>query len=144
MLGLFSYLAPEYTQSGQITEKADVYSFGVVLIELITGRKAMDISRPKGQQCLTEWVNTANLKRFLVSQVFFKLILGFGEQARSRLEEYAVEELVDPKLEKRYSETEIICMIHTASLCIRRDPHVRPRMSQVKQIKHTLEACFHS
>lgn len=50
------YLAPEYAQSGQITEKADVYSFGVVLVELITGRKAVDINRPKGQQCLTEWV----------------------------------------------------------------------------------------
>ncbi|KAF8092082.1 hypothetical protein N665_0424s0015 [Sinapis alba] len=109
IIGTFGYLAPEYTQSGQITEKADVYSFGVVLIELITGRKAMDISRPKGQQCLTEW-------------------------ARSRLEEYAVEELVDPRLEKRYSETEIICMIHTASLCIRRDPHLRPRMSQVLRL----------
>ena len=33
-----------------------MYSFGVVLVELITGRKAMDIKRPKGQQCLTEWV----------------------------------------------------------------------------------------
>ncbi|VVB00226.1 unnamed protein product [Arabis nemorensis] len=105
VIGTFGYLAPEYTQSGQITEKADVYSFGVVLIELITGRKAMDIFRPKGQQCLTEW-------------------------ARSLLEEYAVEELVDPRLEKRYSETEVICMIHTASLCIRRDPNLRPRMSQ--------------
>ncbi|ESQ29960.1 hypothetical protein EUTSA_v10011319mg [Eutrema salsugineum] len=109
VIGTFGYLAPEYTQSGQITEKADVYSFGVVLIELITGRKAMDIFRPKGQQCLTEW-------------------------ARSLLEEYAVEELVDPRLEKRYSETEIICMIHTASLCIRRDPHLRPRMSQVLRL----------
>lgn len=50
------YLAPEYAQSGQITEKADVYSFGVVLLELVTGRKAVDLNRPKGQQCLTEWV----------------------------------------------------------------------------------------
>lgn len=50
------YVAPEYAQSGQITEKADVYSFGVVLVELVTGRKAMEINRPKGQQCLTEWV----------------------------------------------------------------------------------------
>ncbi|KAG2313862.1 hypothetical protein Bca52824_016984 [Brassica carinata] len=133
VIGTFGYLAPEYTQSGQITEKADVYSFGVVLIELITGRKAMDISRPKGQQCLTEWVKNANLKVSSLSS-FFKLILMFGEQARSRLEVYAVAELVDPRLEKRYSETEIICMIHTASLCIRRDPHLRPRMSQVLRL----------
>lgn len=53
---LVRYLAPEYAQSGQITEKADVYSFGVVLVELVTGRKAVDLNRPKGQQCLTEWV----------------------------------------------------------------------------------------
>lgn len=45
-----------------------------------------------------------------------------------------MEVLIDPRLEKRYSETEVICMIHTASLCIRRDPHLRPRMSQVKKI----------
>ena len=52
----YRYLAPEYAQSGQITEKADVYSFGVVLLELVTGRKAVDLTRPKGQQCLSEWV----------------------------------------------------------------------------------------
>ena len=59
-MALCRYLAPEYAQSGQITEKADVYSFGVVLVEIVTGRKVMDMNRPKGQQCLTEWVR-ANL-----------------------------------------------------------------------------------
>ncbi|OVA11353.1 Protein kinase domain [Macleaya cordata] len=109
VIGTFGYLAPEYAQSGQITEKADVYSFGVVLVELVTGRKAVDINRPKGQQCLTEW-------------------------ARPLLEEYAIDELVDPRLANRYSEQEVYCMLHAASLCIRRDPHARPRMSQVLRI----------
>ncbi|XP_028756264.1 inactive protein kinase SELMODRAFT_444075 [Neltuma alba] len=109
VIGTFGYLAPEYAQSGQITEKADVYSFGVVLVELVTGRKAVDLTRPKGQQCLTEW-------------------------ARPLLEEYAIEELIDPRLENRYSRHEVNCMLHAASLCIRRDPHSRPRMSQVLRI----------
>lgn len=109
VIGTFGYLAPEYAQSGQITEKADVYSFGVVLVELVTGRKAVDISRPKGQQCLTEW-------------------------ARPLLEEYAIDELLDPSLGDHYSEHEVHCMLHAASLCIRRDPHSRPRMSQVLRI----------
>ncbi|TKY48243.1 tyrosine kinase [Spatholobus suberectus] len=109
VIGTFGYLAPEYAQSGQITEKADVYSFGVVLVELVTGRKAVDLNRPKGQQCLTEW-------------------------ARPLLEEYAIEELIDPRLGSHYSEHEVCCMLHAASLCIRRDPYSRPRMSQVLRI----------
>ncbi|KAK9282043.1 hypothetical protein L1049_004955 [Liquidambar formosana] len=109
VIGTFGYLAPEYAQSGQITEKADVYSFGVVLVELVTGRKAVDLNRPKGQQCLTEW-------------------------ARPLLEEYAIDELVDPRLGNHYLEHEVYCMLHAASLCIRRDPQLRPRMSQVLRI----------
>ncbi|XP_071723342.1 inactive protein kinase SELMODRAFT_444075-like [Rutidosis leptorrhynchoides] len=109
VIGTFGYLAPEYAQSGQITDKADVYSFGVVLVELVTGRKAVDLNRPKGQQCLAEW-------------------------ARPLLEEYAVDELIDPRLRNSYSEQEVYCMLHAASLCIRRDPHSRPRMSQVLRV----------
>ncbi|KAM7254459.1 hypothetical protein ACFE04_003839 [Oxalis oulophora] len=109
VIGTFGYLAPEYAQSGQITEKADVYSFGVVLVELVTGRKAVDLNRPKGQHCLAEW-------------------------ARPLLEIYAIDELIDPRLGKSYSEQEVYCMLHAASLCIRRDPHSRPRMSQVLRI----------
>ncbi|KAJ0673459.1 putative protein kinase RLK-Pelle-PERK-2 family [Helianthus annuus] len=106
IIGTFGYLAPEYAQTGEITEKADVYSFGVVLVELITGRKAVDINLPKGQQYLTEW-------------------------ARPLLEEGAITELIDPRLRDSYSEAEVRCMSHCASLCIRRDPRSRPRMSQV-------------
>lgn len=55
----------------------------------------------------------------------------FFEQARPLLEEYAIDELVDPRLGNHYAEHEVYCMLHAASFCIRRDPHARPRMSQV-------------
>ncbi|KAJ6309032.1 hypothetical protein OIU76_018597 [Salix suchowensis] len=59
---------------------------------------------------------------------------GVETRARPLLEEYAIGELIDPQLGNRYSEQEVYCMLHAASLCIRRDPHFRPRMSQVLRI----------
>lgn len=45
-----------YAMTGQLTQKSDVYSFGVVLLELLTGRKPVDHTMPKGQHSLVTWV----------------------------------------------------------------------------------------
>ena len=58
MLYIYRYLAPEYASSGKLTEKSDVFSFGVVLLELLTGRKPVDVSQPVGEESLVEWVPT--------------------------------------------------------------------------------------
>ncbi|KAL4183709.1 hypothetical protein AMTRI_Chr11g99620 [Amborella trichopoda] len=42
--GTHGYLAPEYALYGQLTEKSDVYSFGVVVLEIMSGRRALDTS----------------------------------------------------------------------------------------------------
>ena len=49
---LNSYLAPEFMMHGIVDEKTDVFAFGVLLLELITGRRALDCS----QQSLVMWV----------------------------------------------------------------------------------------
>jgi hypothetical protein len=64
----------------------------------------------------------------------FSLVIAYVsnlEQARPLLEKQAIQQLVDPCLRSRYLEHEVYRMLHCASLCIRRDPHSRPRMSQV-------------
>ncbi|XP_074307323.1 PTI1-like tyrosine-protein kinase 3 isoform X2 [Silene latifolia] len=56
VLGTFGYHAPEYAMTGQLMQKSDVYSFGVVLLELLTGRKPVDHTMPRGQQSLVTWL----------------------------------------------------------------------------------------
>lgn len=51
--GTRGYLAPEYCLTGLLTDCCDVYSFGVVLLEIMSGRRAVDIT----SQChFTDWV----------------------------------------------------------------------------------------
>uniref|UniRef100_A0A0E0KXD5 non-specific serine/threonine protein kinase n=1 Tax=Oryza punctata TaxID=4537 RepID=A0A0E0KXD5_ORYPU len=110
VMGTFGYMAPEYASSGKLTERSDVFSFGVVLLELITGRKPVDASRPLGDESLVEWA------RPLLTQA---------------IETGNLEELVDPRLERNFNEAEMFRMIEAAAACVRYSASRRPRMSQV-------------
>ncbi|XP_006653071.1 probable receptor-like protein kinase At1g49730 [Oryza brachyantha] len=48
--GTPGYMDPEYVITQELTEKSDIYSYGVLLLELVTGRRAIQDSRN-----LVEW-----------------------------------------------------------------------------------------
>ncbi|XAR70049.1 Non-specific serine/threonine protein kinase [Bertholletia excelsa] len=106
VLGTFGYHAPEYAMTGQITQKSDVYSFGVVLLELLTGRKPVDHTMPKGQQSLVTW-------------------------ATPRLSEDKVKQCVDPKLNEDYPPKAVAKMAAVAALCVQYEADFRPNMTIV-------------
>lgn len=75
VMGTYGYCAPEYQRTGQLTLKSDIYSFGVVLLELITGRRVIDSSKPRDKQNLVSWVSfQLNLMVCLTAQKFWLII----------------------------------------------------------------------
>jgi serine/threonine protein kinase len=62
-------MAPEYASSGKLTEKSDVFSFGVMLLELLTGKRPLDLTNAMDES-LVDWVSTINL--------YFTIFLSLG------------------------------------------------------------------
>ncbi|XP_076914639.1 putative serine/threonine-protein kinase PBL3 [Bidens hawaiensis] len=101
------YTAPEYIASGRLAKPCDVYSFGIVLLELITGRRAIDNKRCSVERNLLNWVT---------SQL---------------IEPKKIHRIMDVKLEGRYSRKQAFIVASLACDCCRLDAMRRPFMSDV-------------
>lgn len=109
MRGTPGYLAPEWLTS-QITEKVDVYSFGVVVMEVICGRKNIDISLPE------ESVQLINLLQ---------------EKAQSN----QLIDMVDKNSEDMVlHQEEAVQVMKLAMWCLQNDSNKRPSMSSVVKV----------
>ncbi|XP_048572304.1 probable serine/threonine-protein kinase PBL16 isoform X4 [Triticum urartu] len=108
IMGTYGYAAPEYIMTGHLTAMSDVYSYGVVLLELLTGRKSLDRSRPVREQTLTDWAFPLLAHR--------KKVLG----------------IVDPRLTA--DDYPVKAVHKTAMLayhCLSRNPKARPLMRDI-------------
>ncbi|XP_009760982.1 receptor-like cytosolic serine/threonine-protein kinase RBK2 isoform X1 [Nicotiana tabacum] len=103
--GTFGYLPPEFFMHGIVDEKTDVYAFGVLLLELISGRPALDESR----NSVVMWAKP--------------LLLSKNHSG-----------LVDPSLGDAYDSEQMNRMVMVASLCIQQNSTDRPHMSQVQEM----------
>ncbi|OMO91963.1 hypothetical protein COLO4_17999 [Corchorus olitorius] len=104
----FGYLAPEYMVCGKIDEKIDVYSYGVVLLELITGKEAIQRNQTN-HESLVLWARS---------------LLRFG----------LCERLVDPYLERNYKKEEMEVMMFIARLCLMHSSSQRPTMKTILRL----------
>lgn len=107
VMGTYGYCAPDYAMTGQLTFKSDIYSFGVVLLELITGRKAIDNARSAAEQNLVAW-----------ARPLFKDRRKFSQMA-------------DPVLEGEYPVRGLYQALAIAAMCVQEQPNMRPLIADV-------------
>ncbi|KAM2280824.1 hypothetical protein ACFX1S_041502 [Malus domestica] len=107
VMGTYGYCAPEYAMTGQLTLKSDVYSFGVVLLEIITGRKAIDNSRAAGEHNLVTWARPL----FRDRRKFWQI--------------------ADPMLQGQYPVRGMYQALAVAAMCVQEHPNMRPVIADV-------------
>lgn len=107
IMGTHGYAAPEYLATGHLTTKSDVYSFGVVLLELLSGRRAIDKNRPQGEHNLVEWAKPCLLNKRKVFSI------------------------MDNRLDGQYPGIEAQKLASLSLQCLSNSSKLRPNMNQV-------------
>nr|XP_051222240.1 cysteine-rich receptor-like protein kinase 6 [Lolium perenne] len=107
VVGTYGYMAPEYMMRGNYSVKSDTFSFGVMVLEIVTGRKNNDDDDGSRQS------------DDLLTRVWERWMSG------------TVLEVVDPCMNGRFSEKEVLKCVHIGLLCVQGNPTDRPTMSVV-------------
>ncbi|KAK6159331.1 hypothetical protein DH2020_006645 [Rehmannia glutinosa] len=113
--GTPGYMDPEYVITQELTEKSDVYSYGVVLLELVTGRRAIQDNKN-----LIEW-----------SQVFLA-------------SESRITELVDPYLGDTFDFDQLQTVLAIVRWCTEREGRARPSIKQVLRLLYESSDPLHN
>jgi hypothetical protein len=106
LVGTLGYIPPEYCQSWIATLRGDMYSFGVVILELLTGKRPVELFKPKTSRELVVWV----------------------QQLRS---EGKQNEVFDQLLRGKGYEEEMVKVLDVACMCVHSNPLKRPTIQQV-------------
>ncbi|EPS71248.1 hypothetical protein M569_03502 [Genlisea aurea] len=103
--GSYGYIAPEYGYTLKVDEKSDVYSYGVVLLELLTGKMALDPVLGDSMD-IVKWVRGK---------------CGGAERG----------DIVDPEIDGVGHGEEMNLVLKIALACTAKLPRERPSMEQV-------------
>ncbi|KAL1819045.1 hypothetical protein ACET3Z_013914 [Daucus carota] len=110
LAGTFGYLAPEYVRTGRASKESDVYSFGVVILEIVTGRRSVNVLQDgKSEMGLVEWIWN---------------LYGSGELLLA----------VDGRLNKEFDASQVECLMIVGLWCAHPDQNFRPSIRQAIQV----------
>lgn len=101
--------------TGRVTTKVDVFSFGVILMEIVTGRKALDETQPEDSMHLVTW-----FRRMHVNKDTFRK---------------SIDQTIELNEETLAS---VSTVAELAGHCCAREPYQRPDMGHVVNVLSSL------
>lgn len=114
LAGTLGYIAPELARKGKATTATDVFAFGAFCLEVVCGRRPVELQGRQEAVILVEWVLDCWFKEELLN-------------------------VVDPKLRTELDMEEMKLVLKIGLLCSHSVPSVRPRMSQVLKFLKRME-----
>ncbi|KAI5070773.1 hypothetical protein GOP47_0015116 [Adiantum capillus-veneris] len=121
LVGTLGYIPPEYGEALNATTRGDVYSFGVVLLELLTGKRPVDVCKPRGCGDLVAWVH--EMKK-----------------------DHKLDQIYDSCLRIKPFQEQMQQLLEIACSCINRNPLKRPvirdvvnLLNEIGQIKQSID-----
>lgn len=106
VVGTLGYLAPETPRTGKSSASSDVFAFGALLLEVACGRRPIETRALPEELVLVDWV--------------------WGKYREGR-----VLEVIDPKLNAEYDQSQVLMVLKLGLLCSNNSPAARPTMRQV-------------
>lgn len=107
VVGTLGYLAPEYLNEGRASKESDMYSFGVVALEIVCGRRTYDDG--EFHIPLIRWVWQLYLAGVVLTSA-------------------------DQKLEGKFDEKEMECLLIVGLWCTNPNKGERPKAGEVMKI----------
>ena len=123
-------MAPEYASTGMLNETSDVYSFGILIMEIISGRRPVDYSRPPGEVS----VGSACFQSLCVlisTNLVALLQVNLIEWIKTMVSNRNTDEVVDPKMAEKPLSRTLKKTLLVALRCVDPDSQQRPKMGHV-------------
>lgn len=116
--GTQGYMAPEYIESGIVSQKTDVYAFGVVLLELLSGHEPMRYVQAED--------SGRRFKRIGLIETLNMVLSGPVGNFSGRLRSW-----MDPRLKDSFPVDCAERVARIAASCVDPDPGKRPDMRYI-------------